>query len=112
MNDLPPDLPHLRALETWLVLTLDRVRQQIAITERLEQERQHGEQARPAAPDWILEGGLSRDSPAVTVHVGGWHMAGKRWKGVPRDVALRALSEGVEACVHCRPDAELGHLDG
>ncbi|MGW2899115.1 DUF6233 domain-containing protein, partial [Streptomyces sp. NPDC001212] len=30
----------------------------------------------------------------------------------PRDVALRALSEGVEACVHCRPDAELGHLDG
>ncbi|MFE4423473.1 DUF6233 domain-containing protein [Streptomyces sp. NPDC056817] len=28
------------------------------------------------------------------------------------DVALRALSEGIEACGHCRPDAELGHLDG
>ncbi|MFD4977414.1 hypothetical protein [Streptomyces sp. NPDC058424] len=26
MNDLPPDLPRLRTLETWLVLTLDRVR--------------------------------------------------------------------------------------
>ncbi|MGW2896854.1 hypothetical protein ACWDAO_20120 [Streptomyces sp. NPDC001212] len=30
MSDLPPGLPRLRILETWLVLTLDRVRQQIA----------------------------------------------------------------------------------
>ncbi|WP_281155582.1 hypothetical protein [Streptomyces sp. HYC2] len=54
MNDLPPDLPRLRILETWLALTLDRVRHQIATAERREQERQRGEQARPAAPDWIL----------------------------------------------------------
>ncbi|MFE9312891.1 DUF6233 domain-containing protein [Streptomyces sp. NPDC088353] len=67
---------------------------------------------RSATPDWVLEGGLNRDSPPVAVHVGGCHMAGKRWKGVPRDVALRALSEGIEACVHCQPDAELGYLDG
>ncbi|MFJ6564696.1 DUF6233 domain-containing protein [Streptomyces sp. NPDC091412] len=112
MNDLPPDLPRLRILETWLVLTLDRVRQQIATAERREQERQRGEQARPATPDWILEGGLNRDSPPVAVHVGGCPMAGKRWTGGPRDVALRALSEGIEACGHCRPDAELGYLDG
>ncbi|MGV9351573.1 DUF6233 domain-containing protein [Streptomyces spiralis] len=46
------------------------------------------------------------------MHVGGCHMAGKRWKAVPRDVALRALSEGVDACGHCRPDAALGYLDG
>ncbi|WP_225081019.1 DUF6233 domain-containing protein [Streptomyces sp. CoT10] len=26
-----------------------------------------------------------------------------------RDVALRALSEGIEACGRCRPDAELGY---
>ncbi|MFE4414185.1 DUF6233 domain-containing protein, partial [Streptomyces sp. NPDC056821] len=51
--------------------------------------------ARAAHP---LEGGLNRDSPPVAVHVGGCHMAGTRWKGVPRDVALRALSEGIEAC--------------
>ncbi len=100
-HDLPPALPRLRTLETWLVLTLDRVRQQIATTERREQERQRGEQARPATPDWILKGGLNRDSPPVAVHVGGCHMAGKRWRGVPRDVALRALSEGIEACGHC-----------
>ncbi|WP_237693375.1 hypothetical protein [Streptomyces sp. SID2888] len=30
MNDLPLDLPRLRTLETWLAMTLDRVRQQIA----------------------------------------------------------------------------------
>ncbi|MGW5197384.1 DUF6233 domain-containing protein [Streptomyces spiralis] len=112
MNDLPPDLARLRTLETWLALQLDRVRQQIADLERRETERQRGEQARPPVPDWMIEGGLNRDSPAVYVHVGGCHMAGKRVRGVPRDVALRALAEGVDACSHCRPDAELGFLEG
>ncbi|MFD4973147.1 DUF6233 domain-containing protein [Streptomyces sp. NPDC058424] len=112
MNDLPPDLPRLRTLETWLALSLDRVRQQIAAAERHEQERQQGEQGRPPMPDWILEGGLNRGSPPVAVHVGGCHMAGKRWKGVSQDVALRALIEGIDACGHCRPDAALGYLDG
>ncbi|WP_086722533.1 DUF6233 domain-containing protein [Streptomyces carpinensis] len=112
MNDLPPDLPGLRTPETWLALSLERVRQHIATAERRDAERQRGEQARPPVPDWILEGGLNRDAPPVAVHVGGCHMAGKRCKGVPRDVALRALAEGVEACGHCRPDAELGFIDG
>ncbi|MFF4828238.1 DUF6233 domain-containing protein [Streptomyces sp. NPDC001312] len=112
MNDLPMDLPRLRTLETWLLLTLDRVRQQIAQAERREQERQRGIEARPPEPEWMLEHGLNRDALPITVHVGGCHMAGKRRKGVPRDVALRALTEGVQACGHCRPDAELGFLDG
>ncbi|MFE4420469.1 DUF6233 domain-containing protein [Streptomyces sp. NPDC056817] len=112
MNDLPPDLPRLRTLETWLAMSLDRVRQQITDLERREQERQRGAEARPPVPDWIIEQGLNRDALPITVHVGGCHMAGKRWKGVPRDVALRALTEGVQACEHCRPDAELGYLDG
>ncbi|WP_030168868.1 DUF6233 domain-containing protein [Streptomyces sp. NRRL S-813] len=112
MNDLPPDLPRLRTLETWLALSLDRVRQQIAAAERREQERQRGIDARPPVPDWMIERGLNPDSPPVAVHVGGCYMAGKRWKGVQRDVALRALAEGVDACSHCRPDAELGFLEG
>ena len=112
VNDLPPDLPRLRTLETWLAYSLDRVRREIAAAERREQERQHGEQARPPNPDWILERGLNRDSPPVAIHVGGCHMAGKRWKGIDRATALRALAEGVEACGHCRPDAELGYLEG
>jgi hypothetical protein len=112
VNDLPPDLPRLRTLETWLAMSLHRVRQQIADLERREAEQQRGLDARPPQPDWILEGGLSRDTPPVYVHAGGCHMAGKRVKGVPRDIALRALTEGVDACPHCRPDSELGFLEG
>ncbi|MEU3826431.1 DUF6233 domain-containing protein [Streptomyces sp. NPDC029080] len=112
MNDLPSDLPRLRTLETWLAHTLDRVRKQIAAAERREQEQQRSEQARPPAPDWILELGLNRDSPAVYVHEGGCWNAGKRNKGVDRATALHALAEGVAACPHCRPDSELGFLEG
>ncbi|MET7356621.1 DUF6233 domain-containing protein [Streptomyces mirabilis] len=39
-------------------------------------------------------------------------MAGKRRRGVERDQALRALAQGVAACTHCRPDSELGYLEG
>ncbi|NYV74217.1 DUF6233 domain-containing protein [Streptomyces sp. UH6] len=110
MTDLPPDLPRLRTLETWLELSLAEVRQAIAWAERREQEQQRGREERPPPADWLLESGIG-DGPAVYVHVGGCHMAGKRCRGVPRDVALRALAE-VEACPHCRPDAELGYLEG
>ncbi|MFJ2303742.1 DUF6233 domain-containing protein [Streptomyces sp. NPDC087787] len=111
MNDLPPDLPRLRTLETWLVYSLGRVRERIAEVERREVERQRGEQVRPPTPDWVLEQALNRDALPVTVHVGGCHMAGKRQRGVPREAALRALAEGVPACSHCRPDTALGVLD-
>lgn len=112
MNDLPPDLPRLRTLETWLTLQLQQVRQAITTAERREQERQHGEQVRPAQPDWLLEQGLNRDNPAVYVHAGGCWNAGKRSKGIDRATALQALAEGVAACPHCRPDNELGYLEG
>ncbi|MGY1579125.1 DUF6233 domain-containing protein [Streptomyces sp. MN13] len=111
MTDLPPDLPRLRTLETWLALALNEVRQAIAAAERREAERQRGLAARPPAPDWLIEQSLSRDVAPVYVHVGGCHMAGKRSKGVGRDQALRALGDGVDACPHCRPDTELGVLD-
>lgn len=112
MNDLPPDLPRLRTLETWLAVSLDRVRAQISAAERRESERRHGERTRPPAPDWILESGLNRDAPAAYVHTGGCWNAGKRSRGVDRGTALRALTEGVAACPHCRPDSELGFLEG
>jgi hypothetical protein len=112
VNDLPPDLPRLRTLETWLAYSLARVRQQIADAERREQERQRGIERRPAPPDWLLEMGLNRDTPPVQVHVGGCWNAGKRSKGISRDEALRALADGVKACSACRPDSELGFLDG
>lgn len=112
VNDLPPDLPRLRTLETWLLYTLDRVQRQIADAERREAERQRGEQARPAPPDWLLELGLNRSAPPVQLHVGDCWNSGKRRRDISRDDALRALADGVKACGACRPDSKLGYLDG
>ncbi|WP_234442364.1 DUF6233 domain-containing protein [Streptomyces sp. NRRL S-1448] len=46
----------------------------------------------------------------VAVHVGGCRSAGRRSRPINRDQAMRALTDGVEACVLCRPDTELGIL--
>ncbi|MCX4462377.1 DUF6233 domain-containing protein [Streptomyces sp. NBC_01728] len=112
MNDhLASRLEMLRFLERVQLADLERTRQWIAAEGQREAERRRGEQARPPEPDWLIEQGLNGRA-AVYVHVGGCRMAGKRSKGVARDQALRALAEGVDACTHCRPDAELGYLEG
>jgi hypothetical protein len=108
---LPPDLPRLRVIETYLAVMLRLVREAIAAAETREQERERGAEHRPPVPDWVLETGIGSGHGAVYVHIGGCHMAGKRVRAVGRDVALRAIAEGVEACSHCRPDTELGVLD-
>lgn len=111
VTHLPPDLPRLRALETWLALQLASVRQAITAAEQRAAEQRHGQQARPPAPDWLIEQGLNRNAGAVYVHAGGCWNAGKRSKGIDRATALRALADGIAACPHCRPDNELGYLD-
>lgn len=100
MNDQASRLDQLRFLERVQQGDLERTRRWIA-----------AEQRRPPEPDWLIERGIG-DGPAVYVHAGGCHMAGKRSRGVTRDAALRALADGVEACPHCRVDTELGYLDG
>ncbi|MFF4645005.1 DUF6233 domain-containing protein [Streptomyces sp. NPDC001389] len=110
MSDLPPDLPRLRTLETWLALTLDRVRQQIAVEETVAAERS-ARQAPPPPPDWLLEHGIGAGRQPVRVHVGDCWDTRTRCKPATADVARRALAEGVEACTHCRPDTALGVLD-
>lgn len=113
MND-----PHASRLDQLCFLErvqradLSRTQRWIADEERRQAERQRGIAARPPQPDWLIERSLNRQSPAVAVHVGGCHMAGKRSHGVSREQALRALADGVEACSHCRADSELGWLDG
>lgn len=112
MNDPAPSrLALLRFLERVQLNDLQRTQKWIAAEERREQERQRGIAARPPAPDWLIEQSLSHDVPPVYVHVGGCHMAGKRCKGIDQTTALRALTEGVTACPHCRPDSALGFLD-
>lgn len=84
MSDLPPDLPRLRTLETWLALHLEQVRRAIVAAEEQEAERARGEMARPPQPDWLVELGIGRDRHPILVHVGGCHMAGRgRTSGKP-----------------------------
>ncbi|GAA0501064.1 DUF6233 domain-containing protein [Streptomyces olivaceiscleroticus] len=104
-EDLPPDLPRLRTLETWLGMQLDRVRHRIA---QLEAEAAAHEQRRTPAPrpDWLIEPGIS--GRPISVHTGDCGMSGKRPRPVTRDQARNALAEGVEPCGMCRPDTALG----
>lgn len=101
----------LRFLERVQERDLARTRRWIADEERREAERQRGSEARPSAPEWLIERGLNRDSTAVYVHVGDCWNAGKRSRGASRGQALRALADGVTACPQCRPDTQLGILD-
>lgn len=114
VNDKRPAtyLEKLRIVRAYLAHQLDQVDRWIADEESKAAEKQRGEQARPPQPDWLLEAGLNRDSPPNMVHVGGCHMAGKRSRGISRSDALRWLAEGIPACTHCRPDSELGYLEG
>ncbi|WP_328903329.1 DUF6233 domain-containing protein [Streptomyces sp. NBC_00441] len=111
MNDLPPDLPRLRTLETWLAMTLDRVRAQIAAVETLGAAKRYGDEHRPPAPDWTVELGIGVGAPPAEVHVGGCYATGKRRRVIDRDQARQLLADGIRACAHCRPDSELGVLE-
>ncbi|MFE2045715.1 DUF6233 domain-containing protein [Streptomyces sp. NPDC059477] len=110
MSDLPPDLPRLRTLETWLVYSLDRVRRQIADLERREAERQRGERRRLPPPDWLVDPGPS-GVPPPTVHAGECWAMSKQAVRASRAAALQALTEGAEACTVCRPDTALGIME-
>lgn len=93
----------------WLARIDEKIR---LVREREAQQAQAEAARRERAPDWVIEYGLNRDSLPTAVHVGGCRMAGKRVKPVDAETARRALVEGVEACTHCRPDSELGYLEG
>ncbi|MFG2356656.1 DUF6233 domain-containing protein [Streptomyces sp. NPDC048521] len=83
----------------------------IADEERREAERRRRLEVRRTAPDWLIERGLNGRN-AVYVHVGGCSSAGGRSKGVGREQAVHALTEGgVMACPLCRPDTVLGIVE-
>ncbi|KPI12164.1 hypothetical protein OK006_11116 [Actinobacteria bacterium OK006] len=113
VNDNSPScLEMLRFARRIAEQQLTQVDRWIAAEERREAERQHGIAARPPAPDWLIEHGLSGQD-SMYVHTGDCWNAGKRSKGVTRDTALRALTEGgAPACPRCRPDTALGILEG
>ncbi|MEU1115250.1 MULTISPECIES: DUF6233 domain-containing protein [unclassified Streptomyces] len=68
--------------------------------------------AGPAAGPGLrhTEGGSGH--PAISVHEGGCHMAGKHTRGATADQARQVPAAcRAAACAHCRPDTPLGVLD-
>jgi hypothetical protein len=110
LNDLPPDLGRLHALRVWHAMWLQRIDDKIAALQQREAERERGQRARPAEPEWIVELGIGDGRPPIEVRMGGCYAAGKRRGPVGRDEACRRAS-GVRACSHCRPDTALTILD-
>jgi hypothetical protein len=108
MNELPPDLPRLQVLETWLRMQLATVQSRIRQVE--EQERSRPEPIRPPQPDWLLETARlsGRRGDPLYVHHGACTAA--KGKAITREEAMQALVQGVEPCPYCRPDTELGIL--
>lgn len=112
VNDpVPSRLALLRFLERVQERDLARTRRWIADEERREVERRRGVQARPPAPEWLIELGRNPQAPPVFVHVGDCWMTGKRCRAVSQEQARRALADGVKACRQCQPDTALGVLD-
>lgn len=111
-EDLPPDLPRLRTLETWLAYSLHRVQARISEVEQREADMRPRRQL-PDGPTWVLSylrvrGQATEDS----VHLGGCKMASHHTRALTREQALRAITAGgIRACEICRPDSELGVLD-
>ncbi|RST19634.1 hypothetical protein E2C00_00290 [Streptomyces sp. WAC05374] len=105
----PPDNERLADIETYLTVHLTYVRQVRAAEARRCQIQQRT--APPPPPPYRLQRGLDAARAVVRVHLGDSAMA-KKAPGVDDLTARRALVEGVEACAVCRPDTELGLIDG
>ncbi|MEE1737008.1 DUF6233 domain-containing protein [Streptomyces sp. BE147] len=108
---LPSDVPRLRTLRTWHAMWVEEIDKAIALAEKRDKERRQGEERRPPTPDWVMEHGIGAGAPEAEVHVGGCYAAGHRTRAISRDQAVAAITGGVRACSHCRPDTELGLLE-
>ncbi|GAA2945878.1 MULTISPECIES: DUF6233 domain-containing protein [Streptomyces] len=110
MSEQSSRLEMLRFLLRVQEQQLHATRRWIADEERREAERHQGEQARPPQPDWVLELGIGVGAKPAEVHAGHCYAIGDRRRPITRDQAITALTDGVEACPHCRPDTDLGLL--
>ncbi|MFI8942777.1 DUF6233 domain-containing protein [Streptomyces syringium] len=101
MNDLPPDLPRLRTVETYLDMQLQRVRAAIA-------EHEQRTKAEPATSEtWILQHiPGAKDRPLNWLHRSSCHLAkGARLSRREAEIALAEPT--VRPCGACKADAGL-----
>ncbi|WP_405461737.1 DUF6233 domain-containing protein [Streptomyces sp. NBC_00101] len=111
MYDLPPDLPRLHTLRTWVALQLDHIDQAIAAAEKARQAPQQApapkcEPAKTRTPDWgITHQGLG--APVTEIHRGDCWADGGRMEAITQERAVAELSDGAQPCDACRPDRVL-----
>ncbi|MFE9850371.1 DUF6233 domain-containing protein [Streptomyces sp. NPDC005576] len=110
MYDLPPDLPRLHTLRTWIALQLDHIDKAIAAAERETAPARQPAVERtvepPPTPDWGITR-QGRGAPVTEIHRGDcWAYAG-RMEPISREQAIAELRAGVQPCDVCRPEQEL-----
>ncbi|MFF3061972.1 DUF6233 domain-containing protein [Streptomyces sp. NPDC057909] len=88
---------------------MDRIDEAIAAAEQRE-GAVAGRGATAADPGLDCRAEHWRRRPACRSPRGRVLRGGKRQRGITRDQALAALADGMRACIHCRPDTELGAL--
>ncbi|MFD6624799.1 DUF6233 domain-containing protein [Streptomyces diastaticus] len=88
---------HLAQVQRWITAEQQRL-----------DEQAEGDRRRPPPPEWAVERGIGTGPPPA-VHVGTCDLLeAPRWVAIDRSQALAALEQGVEPCMICRPDTELG----
>ncbi|MEV7616216.1 DUF6233 domain-containing protein [Streptomyces sp. NPDC089799] len=65
----------------------------------------------PEPPAWLVERGIGAGQLPVRVHTGHCRDTGGRCIPAAPHQARQLLSEGVTACIPCRPDTALGVLE-
>ncbi|MFF8271837.1 DUF6233 domain-containing protein [Streptomyces sp. NPDC016562] len=110
MSVLPPDLPRLRTLVTYLRGELSRTEQALAAAEELDAATTR-QQPAPDPPAWLVERGIGAGRLPVRLHTGDCWDTGNRCIPSGAEQVRRLLAEGVPACIHCRPDTAHGVLE-
>ncbi|MFF2404427.1 DUF6233 domain-containing protein [Streptomyces goshikiensis] len=112
MSVLPPDLPRLRTLVTYLRGELSRTEQALAAAEKREATTTR-KQAQPAPEPlaWLVERGIGVGRLPVRVHAGDCWDTRSRCAPADADQIRALLAQGIPACPHCRPDTTLGVLE-
>ncbi|MEU9234486.1 DUF6233 domain-containing protein [Streptomyces subrutilus] len=110
MSLLPPDLPRLRTLVTYLRGELGRAERALTAAEEAEALAAQ-RRPPPEPPAWLVERGIGVGRPPARVHAGGCWDATKRCAPATAEQIRALLAQGIAACPQCRPDTILGVLE-
>ncbi|RST19656.1 hypothetical protein E2C00_00140 [Streptomyces sp. WAC05374] len=106
----PPDDERLADIETYLTVRLMYVRQARAAEARRREIQQRT--APPPPPPYLIQRGLDGHPHTGGRPPGHVRTRGTGAAGVSEQAARRALADRIDACAVCRPDTELGVIDG